>query len=116
METENHSFSSTEGESKLLEILSNESLMKQLETESITEEDKNESSNDDEKNKKLVFKYFTPREVAEHNTCDDLWVSWLGYVYDLTPLALEHRGTYIYIYNIKQKKIFFSCIINYNSY
>ncbi|ORX53025.1 cytochrome b5 [Piromyces finnis] len=74
----------------------------------ITEDDNNsevnsENNNDnisfhqknkDEKDKdeKPVFKYFTPREVSEHNTCDDLWVSWLGYVYDLTPLALEHRG------------------------
>lgn len=37
-------------------------------------------------------RYFTPIEVAEHNQPDDLWVSYLGNVYNLTPLALEHIG------------------------
>jgi len=46
----------------------------------------------DEPVEKVELRYFTPKEVADHNTCDDLWVSWLGYVYDLTPLALEYRG------------------------
>nr|XP_045017184.1 cytochrome b5 domain-containing protein 1-like [Jaculus jaculus] len=36
--------------------------------------------------------YFTPDEVAEHNQPSDLWVSYLGYVYDLTPLAHQFRG------------------------
>lgn len=36
-------------------------------------------------------RYFTPAEVAEHNLPEDLWVSYLGSVYDLTPLAQEHK-------------------------
>ena len=38
-------------------------------------------------------RYFTSGEVAAHNSADDLWVSFLGYVYDLTPLAKEHAGS-----------------------
>ncbi|XP_048221848.1 cytochrome b5 domain-containing protein 1 [Perognathus longimembris pacificus] len=37
-------------------------------------------------------RFFTPAEVAEHNQSDDLWVSYLGYVYNLTPLAEEFKG------------------------
>ncbi|KAM7376796.1 hypothetical protein PAMA_013532 [Pampus argenteus] len=37
-------------------------------------------------------KYFTPREVAAHNTADDLWVSFLGKVCDLTPLMKQYKG------------------------
>lgn len=37
-------------------------------------------------------KYFTPNEVAIHNTVDDLWVSFLGKVYDLTPLCERYQG------------------------
>ncbi|XP_044198182.1 cytochrome b5 domain-containing protein 1 [Thunnus albacares] len=37
-------------------------------------------------------KYFTPREVAAHNTAEDLWVSFLGKVRDLTPLMTQHKG------------------------
>ncbi|XP_068164764.1 cytochrome b5 domain-containing protein 1-like [Antennarius striatus] len=37
-------------------------------------------------------KYFTPAEVSEHNTAADLWVSFLGKVYDLTPLVTQHEG------------------------
>lgn len=37
-------------------------------------------------------RYFTPEEVARHNHPEDLWVSYLGYVYDLTPLAQEYKG------------------------
>ncbi|XP_028853791.1 cytochrome b5 domain-containing protein 1 [Denticeps clupeoides] len=37
-------------------------------------------------------KYFAPAEVAAHNTPDDLWVSYLGTVHDLTPLVEEFRG------------------------
>ncbi|XP_072255435.1 cytochrome b5 domain-containing protein 1 [Pyxicephalus adspersus] len=36
--------------------------------------------------------YFTPREVSRHCTPADLWVSYLGRVYDLTPLAAQYRG------------------------
>lgn len=37
-------------------------------------------------------KYFTPTEVSLHNTLGDLWVSYLGKVYDLTPLVNEFKG------------------------
>lgn len=37
-------------------------------------------------------RYFTPAEVAQHNQLEDLWVSYLGNVYDLTPLAQEYKG------------------------
>ncbi|KAM3823932.1 cytochrome b5 domain-containing protein 1 isoform 2-T2 [Vipera latastei] len=37
-------------------------------------------------------RFFTPREVAVHNRPWDLWVSYLGRVYDLSPLAEENRG------------------------
>lgn len=37
-------------------------------------------------------RYFTPSEVAEHNQPEDLWVSYLGYVYNLTPLVQEFKG------------------------
>lgn len=32
-------------------------------------------------------RYYTPNEVALHNTPSDLWVSFLGKVYDLTELV-----------------------------
>ena len=31
-------------------------------------------------------KYYTPAEVASHNTADDCWVSFFGMVFDLTLL------------------------------
>ncbi|XP_014382376.1 cytochrome b5 domain-containing protein 1 isoform X3 [Alligator sinensis] len=37
-------------------------------------------------------RYFTPREVEAHARPRDLWVSFLGRVHDLTPLAREHPG------------------------
>jgi len=37
-------------------------------------------------------KYFTPNEVSVHNTQKDIWVSFLGKVYDLTPLSVQHQG------------------------
>ncbi|XP_045842367.1 cytochrome b5 domain-containing protein 1 isoform X2 [Meles meles] len=37
-------------------------------------------------------RYFTPAEVAQHNVPEDLWVSYLGSVYDLTPLARKYKG------------------------
>eukprot|EP00053_Salpingoeca_punica_P000359 m.28331 g.28331 ORF g.28331 m.28331 type:complete len:222 (+) comp10256_c0_seq1:136-801(+) len=37
-------------------------------------------------------RYYTPAEVAAHNPESDLWVSFLGGVYDLTSLAKEHEG------------------------
>uniref|UniRef100_A0A4W6BL03 Cytochrome b5 domain-containing protein 1 n=1 Tax=Lates calcarifer TaxID=8187 RepID=A0A4W6BL03_LATCA len=37
-------------------------------------------------------RYFTPAEVAAHNTVADLWVSFLGKVCDLTPLMSRYKG------------------------
>lgn len=37
-------------------------------------------------------RFFTPAEVAAHNTAADLWVSFLGKVCDLTPLMERHKG------------------------
>lgn len=37
-------------------------------------------------------KYYTPNEVAVHNTHDDLWVSFLGKVYNLSPLCEKYKG------------------------
>ncbi|KAG8141057.1 hypothetical protein E2320_003698 [Naja naja] len=37
-------------------------------------------------------RYFTPREVSVHNRPWDLWVSYLGQVYDLSPLSEEYKG------------------------
>lgn len=36
--------------------------------------------------------YFTPSEVAAHSLPTDCWASYLGKVYDLTPLCEEHAG------------------------
>ncbi len=40
----------------------------------------------------MLPKYYTPNEVSVHNTLEDLWVSFLGNVYDLTPLVQKHKG------------------------
>eukprot|EP00039_Didymoeca_costata_P028271 m.20535 g.20535 ORF g.20535 m.20535 type:complete len:108 (+) comp6870_c0_seq1:178-501(+) len=37
-------------------------------------------------------KYWTPAEVSMHNVEEDLWVTFLGKVYDLTPLAQQYKG------------------------
>jgi hypothetical protein len=36
--------------------------------------------------------YFTPEQVSLHNSPTDLWLSFLGHVYDLTPLAIDYAG------------------------
>jgi cytochrome b involved in lipid metabolism len=41
---------------------------------------------------KAPDRYFTPAEVELHNSESDLWVSWLGHVYDLTTLSEEFKG------------------------
>eukprot|EP01137_Pigoraptor_chileana_P035127 Opistho-2@28706 len=38
-------------------------------------------------------RYFTPAEVETHSTSSDCWVSFLGKVYDLTPLCEENQGS-----------------------
>ena len=40
-------------------------------------------------------KYFTPNEVSIHNTAKDIWVSFLGKVYDLTPFVETNAGNLI---------------------
>ena len=42
--------------------------------------------------KMVRSKFYTPNEVSVHNTMEDLWVSFLGKVYDLTPLCKKFKG------------------------
>ena len=42
--------------------------------------------------KMVRSKFYTPNEVSVHNTMEDLWVSFLGKVYDLTPLCQKFKG------------------------
>eukprot|EP00640_Fibrocapsa_japonica_P003996 CAMPEP_0113940440 /NCGR_PEP_ID=MMETSP1339-20121228/6568_1 /TAXON_ID=94617 /ORGANISM="Fibrocapsa japonica" /LENGTH=225 /DNA_ID=CAMNT_0000944271 /DNA_START=56 /DNA_END=733 /DNA_ORIENTATION=+ /assembly_acc=CAM_ASM_000762 len=37
-------------------------------------------------------RYYTPDDVAVHNSAEDCWVSIYHVVYDLSPLIKEHRG------------------------
>jgi len=41
---------------------------------------------------KFVQRFYTPNEVSIHNTIEDLWVSFLGKVYNLTPLCESYKG------------------------
>ncbi|XP_065192199.1 cytochrome b5 domain-containing protein 1-like [Sycon ciliatum] len=38
-------------------------------------------------------RHYTPLEVAEHNQESDMWVTYLGRVYDLTALCEEYKGS-----------------------
>ena len=46
-------------------------------------------------------KFFTPKEVEIHNTIQDVWVSYLGRVYNLTPLCEQYAGMLTNIFLIK---------------
>ncbi len=37
-------------------------------------------------------RYYTPKEVAAHNTANDCWVSFFDEVYNLTKLIQKHYG------------------------
>jgi cytochrome b involved in lipid metabolism len=37
-------------------------------------------------------RFYTPNEVSAHNTAKDVWVSFLGKVYDLTPFIEKNAG------------------------
>ncbi|KAJ1615981.1 cytochrome b5 domain-containing protein 1-like protein [Pavlovales sp. CCMP2436] len=37
-------------------------------------------------------RYYTPQEVAEHDTAENCWVSFFGRVYDLTPLLDANKS------------------------
>ena len=37
-------------------------------------------------------KYFTPSEVSIHNTAKDIWITFLGKVYDLTSFLEANAG------------------------
>ena len=39
--------------------------------------------------------FYCQEEVATHNVASDCWVSFFGYVYDLTPLIQEHKGALV---------------------
>lgn len=38
------------------------------------------------------IKWYKPYEVALHNNAEDIWVSLLGKVYDLTQLVQANKG------------------------
>ena len=57
-------------------------------------------------------KYFTPNEVSIHNTQKDLWVSFLGKVYDLTALSLQHQGNCYYLLYMNKLHIVASHALN----
>ena len=38
-------------------------------------------------------RYYTPAEVAAHNTYDNCWVSFFNQVYDLTKLLADNHST-----------------------
>lgn len=42
--------------------------------------------------RKRLRRYYTPYEVAQHCTPYDCWVSFLGGVYDISPLVKGHEG------------------------
>ncbi len=44
-------------------------------------------------------KYYTPNEVSVHNTLEDMWVSFLGKVYNLTPLCEKYKGECMHGHN-----------------
>ncbi|XP_071945079.1 cytochrome b5 domain-containing protein 1-like [Antedon mediterranea] len=37
-------------------------------------------------------RYYTPNEVLAHSTLQDIWISFLGKVYNLTPLCEKYTG------------------------
>jgi len=37
-------------------------------------------------------RYYTPADIGKHCSSHDCWVSFLGNVFDLTPLLAEHKG------------------------
>jgi cytochrome b involved in lipid metabolism len=39
-----------------------------------------------------VLKEYTPAEVAQHNSQEDVWIIVKGKVYDVTPYVEEHPG------------------------
>uniref|UniRef100_A0A7S0YLX7 Cytochrome b5 domain-containing protein 1 n=1 Tax=Polytomella parva TaxID=51329 RepID=A0A7S0YLX7_9CHLO len=42
--------------------------------------------------KKYIRRFYTPYEVAAHCSADDCWVSFLGRVFDITPVIKKHQG------------------------
>ena len=45
----------------------------------------------------IIRRYYTPYEVSMHNSESNCWISWLGKVYDLTPLIKKYQqGTTIH--------------------
>lgn len=41
---------------------------------------------------KQSSKYYTPNEISIHNSSEDIWVSYLGKVYNLTKLIKDHKN------------------------
>jgi cytochrome b involved in lipid metabolism len=42
--------------------------------------------------KKEKVHYFTPDQIASHNTPEDCWLSWLGCVYNLSDFVKQNAG------------------------
>lgn len=51
-----------------------------------------ETSLQTEPNEITLIKRFSPKEVAEHNSLEDIWIIVDGGVYDLTKFLSEHPG------------------------
>lgn len=54
----------------------------------------------------MIKRFFTYSELCLHNNVDDLWVAFLGRVYDLTPLSSEYRGNLFDILDQFLREIF----------
>ncbi|MEW5304731.1 MAG: hypothetical protein WDW38_009712 [Sanguina aurantia] len=42
-----------------------------------------------------IRRYYIPYEVASHSSPEDIWISFLGGVYDITPLVAENSGVLV---------------------
>ena len=52
----------------------------------------NSNNNQDLVDHDDISKYYLSEQVAEHNYVEDCWLSWLGNVYNLTPILLPKKG------------------------
>lgn len=57
-----------------------------------TTEVSDETTLQPETNKITPLKQYSPKEVAEHNSLENIWIIVEGGVYDLTNFLSEHPG------------------------
>lgn len=50
-------------------------------------------------------RYYTPNDIGQHNTANDLWVSFFNDVYDLTELIQSNIECIKFIFTDYLKKI-----------